>query len=389
MNDFINEINDMTLEQVLERKQTLETEIRDAKNTEALEGMEEKINAINERIAELKDLETRKAQAAALTSGEAKPDAVVQKREDNKMENVEVRSTLEYGQAFLRGIKADDYTEARALLTEGVSGGVVPVPTQLDNEIRNAWEENQVLSLVKKTQFKGDMQVVFEVSATGAVIHVEGTTRPEEETLVLGSVTLKAVNVKKWISVSDEAIEGTTIDTIGYIYKELAQKIAEKVEEEIVAKIVAEQAATDRTHPGVPSLAQNIAVDTIMNAEALLSAKAKNIYILMNRQTRPAFAKLALEAGYAIDVFDGLKDKIVFTDKLPAFSAASSTDTYVIVGDFGYGYQANMPNGNNITIKRDDLSLAEYDLVKLVGKMYIGHGVVAPKAFVKITKVEG
>lgn len=389
MEEFIKEINEMTLEQVIERKQNLEVEIRDAKNAEALDGMDEKINAINERIAELKDLETRKAQAEALTKREVEADKVIEKRKDNNMPAVEMRSTLEYGQAFLRGIKADDYTEARALLTEAVSGGVVPVPTQLDNEIRNAWEENQVLSLVKKTQFKGDVKVVFEVSATGAVVHVEGTTRPEEETLVLGSVTLKAANIKKWITVSDEAIEGTTIDTIGYIYREIAQKIAEKAEEEIVANLVNAQETTDRTHPGVPALSQNIAVDTIMNAEALLSAQAKNLYILMNRQTRPAFAKLALEAGYAIDVFDGLKDKVIFTDKLLAFSAAGNGDTYFVIGDFGYGYQANMPNGNNITIKRDDVSLAEYDLVKLVGKQYVGHGVVAPKAFVKGKKVEG
>ena len=37
----------------------------------------------------------------------------------------------------------------------------------------------------------------------------------------------------------------------------------------------------------------------------------------------------------------------------------------------------------------DDLSLAEKDLVKLVGRQYVGIGVVAPKALVKITKVEG
>lgn len=389
MEKFLEEINDMTLEQVMERKQNLETEIRDAKSAETLEGMDEKIAAINERIAELKELETRKAQAAALTDHSAEPDAVIQKREDKKMENVEVRSTLEYGKAFLRGMQTDDYTEARALLTEAVSGGQIPVPTSLDNEIRNAWEEHQLLSLVKKTQFKGDVKVVFEVSATGAEIHVEGTERPTEETIVLGSVTLKAENIKKWITISDEAIEGTTVDTVGYIYKEIAQKIAEKAEEEIINNIVTAQEATDKTHPGVAVLEQNIAVDTVLNIESLLSAKAKNLYVVMNRQTKPAFAKLALTAGYAIDVFDGLKDKIVYSDKMPAFSAASAGDVYMVVGDFGYGYQANMPNGNNITIKRDDVSLAEYDLVKLVGKQYVGHGIVAPKAFGLVKKVEG
>ena len=35
-------------------------------------------------------------------------------------------------------------------------------------------------------------------------------------------------------------------------------------------------------------------------------------------------------------------------------------------------------------IKFDDLSEAESDLVKVVGRMYMGFGVVAPRAFCKV-----
>ena len=52
-----------------------------------------------------------------------------------------------------------------------------------------------------------------------------------------------------------------------------------------------------------------------------------------------------------------------------------------IVGDFGYGAMANFPNGAEIQIKKDDLSLAEQDLVKLVGRQYVALDVVAPLAF--------
>ena len=38
------------------------------------------------------------------------------------------------------------------------------------------------------------------------------------------------------------------------------------------------------------------------------------------------------------------------------------------------------------SIKVDDLSLAEKDLVKFVGREYVAHDVVAPKAFAKIVK---
>lgn len=379
-------ISEMNMAEVEARLAEINAEI-ETRSGEELEAYKAELVELEQRKAELVEFEARQAQAQALMDG-AKPDKVVESRkEDNKMNTVEVRDSIDYGKAFLKGIKSNDYTEARSLLSDNASsGGQIPVPTFLENEIKNAWEEYQIAGLVKKTYMKGNVKVVFEVSATGAVIHAEGSAAPDEEVITLGDVTLTPANIKKWITVSDEAIEGTTVDTVGYLYKEIAQKIVEKAEEEIIANITSAQVATDATHPGVPEVSQNPAVDTILVAEALLSGQAKNLNLVMNRQSYPAFVKLALEAGYAIDVFDGLKDKIIFTDKLPAFGTASVGNVYAIVGDFGYGYQCNFPNGNNITIIRDDISLAEKDLVKLVGRQYVGHGVVAPKAFVNIKK---
>ena len=166
--------------------------------------------------------------------------------------------------------------------------------------------------------------VSASVSATGADVHVEGSAAPTEEVLEWGSVELKAENIKKWITVSDEALEGTTVDTLGELYKEIAQRIVEKAEEIAIGKIVASPAASTATAPGVPVYkAPAIAADVIVMAEALLSGKARNLYVAMNRQTYAAFISVALAANYAIDVFDGLKDKVIFTDKLPAFGTAS------------------------------------------------------------------
>ena len=52
---------------------------------------------------------------------------------------------------------------------------------------------------------------------------------------------------------------------------------------------------------------------------------------------------------------------------------------------FGRGAQANFPNGNEVTLKYDDLSLAESDLVKIVGREYVGLGLVADKCFCRVT----
>lgn len=243
------------------------------------------------------------------------------------------------------------------------------------------------MSLVKHSYFKGGVKVGFELSATGAVVHVEGTAAPDEEEITIGVVEITNESVKKWITVSDEAIEGTTVDTMGYLYQEIAHKIVEKAEEILIGKITASPAAATATAAGVPVLTANsIAADTIVQAVAKLSGQARDLHIAMNRQTYPAFIAVAMAANYAIDVFDGLKDRIVFTDKLPAFSAASVGNTYMIIGDFGYGAQANFPAGDDISIKVDDLSLAEKDLVKLVGRQYVGMAVVADKAFVNVKK---
>ena len=86
-NEFIKEISEMNLEQITERKAELETEIRSAESKESLEGMEEKINAINTRIAELKEFETRKAQAEALQNNVVVPDKTIEetRKEEGKM----------------------------------------------------------------------------------------------------------------------------------------------------------------------------------------------------------------------------------------------------------------------------------------------------------------
>ena len=58
----------------------------------------------------------------------------------------------------------------------------------------------------------------------------------------------------------------------------------------------------------------------------------------------------------------------------------------VVVGDLDQGALANFPNGEEITFKYDDMTLATSDLVRVIGRQFVGLGVVAPDAFVKIQK---
>ena len=385
------ELKDMTIEQIEERKNAIVSEL-DVEGAD-LDALENEMRSLNEELEARKAAEAKKNEVrnmVAQGAGVVVTEVPKEERKDMEQNKVNIRESKEYALAYFRAIVKGDDTEVRSLLSlNASSGGQIPVPEILDNEIRTAWEENKLLGLVKQTYYKGNVKVGFELSATGASIHLEGATKPDEEVVTLGIVELKAENIKKWITVSDEAIEGTTIDTIGYLYREIAQKIAEKAEEVLVGLIDAAPQTSTASAAAVGLLKYGIDQSTILQAVSKLSASAKNLNIVMNRQTYALFANVALTANYAIDVFDGLKDRIVFSAALPGYADASEDDTYAIIGDFGYGAQANFPNGSGITIKYDDLSLAEYDLVKLVGRQYVGMGVVAPNAFVKLTVPAG
>ena len=105
---------------------------------------------------------------------------------------------------------------------------------------------------------------------------------------------------------------------------------------------------------------------------------------MMNKLTWSAFKAVQYANNYGVDVFEGLE--VVTNDTIKAFSAASTGDTYVIVGDLDQGALANFPAGEEMTFKYDDVTLATSDLVRVIGRQYVGLGVVAPKAFVKIQK---
>lgn len=385
---------EMSAADLEERKLQIKTEIEE--DGADLDALETEIRAINEELEARAAEEAKKAELRNMVANMDLPviDEVPKMEEKKKMTDImEIRSSREYAQAFLNGWRNGDkeMSECRALLTTNTTGqgltGYVPVPTELDNEIKTAWEEYQLASLVTKSYFKGNVKVGFELSATGANVHVEGTAADNEEVVTLGAVEIKAANIKKWIRVSDEALEGTTVDTVGYLYREIAHRIVEKAEEIIISTITACGTTATSTAVSVPQLtASALAATTIIDTLALLAGSAQDIHIAMNRGTYAAFRAIELAGNYAIDIFEGLRDRIVFTDKLKAFSAASANDIVIIAGDFS-AVQANFPNGEGVNILVDPYTDAQSDLVKIVGREYVGFGVTKDKHLATVKKV--
>lgn len=353
-----------------------------------LEALSAEMTEIEARKAELLELEERARQEAAqIAEGEIPCETKEEHREERKeMTNEEIRASHEYNVAFANYIKSDNDAECRALLTEIVSGDV-PVPKYVEGRIRTAWQRNGLLDLVRKTYIRGILRVGFELSATAATVHTESTTAVAEEELHLGIVELSPVSIKKWISISDEAMDLAGEEFLDYIYDELAYQIAKKAQAELINKITALTASATTSAVGVGIVAGTPTVGLVAQALGSLSDQASNPVIVMNKGSWAAFKAAQYANSYAVDPFEGLP--VHFDSTLPAYTSATTLatgSTWCVVGDFSVGAQANFPNGDEIRIKFDDLSLAEKDLVKIVGREYIGLGIVADHAFCKITK---
>lgn len=296
--------------------------------------------------------------------------------------NEEIRASKEYIDAYARYMISENDAEVRSLLTETVSGSV-PVPVIVDEIIRTAWEKSDILSRVRKTNIKGNLKVAFELSADGAYVHTEGTAAPTEESLTLGIVTMIPRNIKKWIRISDEAIAMGGETLVRYIYDELTYQIVKKLSELVIADITGAPTSATSTAVNVPAVSANPALTTVAKAFANLSDEAANPVIIMNKLTYADFIGAQAGGNFSFDPFNGLP--VIFSSALPAYSAASANQVYAIVGDLR-GAQVNYPEGEGIVIKYDDLSEAEADLVKIVGRQYAAHALTACKMFCNIKK---
>lgn len=377
------EIKEMTVDALEERKNAIVAEL-DTEGAD-LDALEEEMRAIKAELEERKAAEAKKAEIrASVAAGEGVVIKEIEQEERKMPTANEIRDSKEYIDAYARFIKTNDDAECRALLSENGSG-TVAVPSLVYDIIKNAWEREGIMSRVRKSYVKGNLKVGFEINADGAVIHTEGSGAVNEENLTLGIVNLVPQSIKKWISFSDEALDLSGEAFLEYIYDELTYQIAKKAADTLVAKIEACGTASTTTCVGVPVIeASSASVGTVAQAMAALSDQASNPVVIMNKATWGTLKAAQYANKFNVDPFEGLD--VVFNSTIKSFDAASTGDTYMIVGDLGEGALANFPNGEEINLKFDDVSLATSDLVKVIGREFVALGVVGPNAFVKVQK---
>lgn len=382
---MFEEIKKYTAEQIETRAAEIKAEIESA-DAEKLDALNEELTALESRKKEL-ELETRKADMKAVAEGAGVVVGKAAVKEERTIDSV--RSSEEYVNAYAEYLKTGDDRECRALMTDLVSGGSVPIPTVIDNYIDTAWENARLLSRVRRTSIKGTAKYPFEYSATGAFDHTEGASvsADTEEQLILGTVSIDPKMIKKWITITDEVISLKGQAFLDYVWDEIEERIFEKADARLIAAIKAAPAEATETAAGVRSVSvEFIDASTIFKALAELRNAASNPVAIMNKQMyfNQFMSLVDLQNRPIYDIVSANGRPTYYINGVEVIFDNTLSTSELIVGDLR-GAIANFPDGEQVKFVNDPYSLAEQDKVKVVGKMYVGIGVVRDGYFCKVS----
>lgn len=374
-----DEIMTLGFEELEERANAIAVETAEA-DKDQLETLNAELDAIEERKKALNiEIEERKKAAEAVAHGAG---TKIEERKEKTMTDREFRSTPEYIDAYVAYVKSGyDVKEFEKrmpgqgggesiIYSANATSGGIAVPVYVEDRINANWENNEILSRVKRTFFRGNVQVGVEYSATGAVNHGEADGAITAETLDIRFVDLIPQYIKKMIKVSHPALELSGTAFLDYLYDEIEAKIFDKLVDNIIAAITTDTDSLTATYNytgTAPTTAD------IINAAGLLGPNARPV-LLINRQAAAALKAAALTAQYGYDPFDGLE--VIY---------ANAVDP--IVADLS-AIQVNFPDGDVPKFIFDEYTDAPANVVRIIGRLAAAVAVVAKGMIVKI-KAQG
>lgn len=387
-NAIVDEIDSKKAEFEEADTETRETILNDVEAlTKEAEDLDNETKDLEEQRSTLKAQEERMSLSANLTK------VKIDERK-TQMENVEVRNTPEFVHAWREAVEKGDEKNMRSLLTT-MASGTAPVPTYLQGRVEASWERLAILNELDITNFKGIVAVPYEASVTGAVIHEEGSAKPDEEVLTIGQTILQPATIKKWLRVSSEVESLTDEQFMDYVADEIIYQINLFLETAVVSsnastgvKGIANSAlATSVTsalsfnsmNEGLAELVEAIDPVVIVNRKTFFS----NIMGLTDLQQRPIYQIAANNDGKPQYFVNGVR--VLFSNGLDAYDDASAGDAWAIVGDLK-AYRLNLPDGRIPTVLYDPYTEAEADLSKYVGKLLAAGDIVRPNAIAVLKK---
>lgn len=350
---------------------------RAAKQAEedALRAAEEDRKAEEAKRAEMRKL---------VAEGAGEPIKIfTEERKQNKMDLKEIRKSPAYVDAWVKGIKTDNYTECRKLLTENApelniaeGDGIVPVPAYVEDRIRALFADNSLLNRVRRTFYRGNLKVGFEVSSTGATVHPEGGDAIDDEQLIIGVCEMIPSTLKKSIALSTEVIDMRGQEFLDYVFDEFVNKIEALLVEGFITILGTAPTTSTTSAVGVPEIeASAVTLDIVAQMLAEMTGNNANPVLIMNRGTYAAFRAAQLNANYAVDPFEGCE--IFYSNDLPAVADATTSDVWLIAVD-PQALHVNFPAGSDVKFTYDPYTLAKQDLVQITGRMYAAIALTTP-----------
>lgn len=355
-----------------QRVAEIKEQATEERTVEELTAFKAEKDAIEEEINKRMAAEAeRRSIAAEIAAASVPTEVITEQREEKKMDNLEMRNSKAYIDAFANYVKTGDDTECRALLTENATGGTIAVPDFVTEVVAGRVKASAILSRVRKMRARGNVKVNFEISAPEAVAHTEGGAAVTEEALTFGIVTMVPATMKKWVSFSDEVADNSE-EFLRYIYDEISRGIVKAREKAVVSAILAAPQTATNTAPAVAKTGTAAgAIDDLVNARALLGDAAEDLVVLVSPTDYAIYKGLQFGANYGVDPFDGMT--VIVTPYATA----------PIVGDLS-GVLENLPKGDEIEFKYDDKTLMTSDMVRLLGRQPAAIAVVGNLFFAKV-----
>jgi len=369
------EVMILDMEGCEERAAKIAEETRDA-SEEILAELSAELDMIEERKNIIKaEAEEKRTAMEEVLAGEG--EVIEEKQEERKMSDVkEIRSSKEYLNAWVENIKGRANEEQRALLTQNAENGTIAVPTYVEDRINTAWESNEIIRRAKKSYFKGNLKVGFEASSEGAIQHEEGAAAITEENLVVKFAELIGVTFKKMVRLSTEVMDMKTEDFIDYVVDEVEYQLAKTVGDHLVM-YRGDYASDASLYQHFAAAGTTLTTADIIRAEGMLAGDA-NPVLITTRANAATLKAAVLSAGYGYDPFDGME--VVYVD-----ANTLGENTLAMVVDLS-AWQFNFPNGDEPTFVFDEYTEAAADIVRVIGRVVVGMGIVAPYKTVAIMK---
>jgi len=268
------DIKEMNLQEVNERLEALETEVREMAEVEDVEKATEEKKALLERKAELEEAEQRKAQAAALAKEEIQPEKIVERSEVKEMEKTYGIDSEEYRSAWAKTLQGKKLTDAeeRAYATTDAANAV---PESVSNKFFEKMKKlAPMLSEITLLQVAGNIKFMAEGTRNPATTHVENTAvAPAGDTVV--SVELGGKEFMKVIRIS-KAAETMSINAFeNWLVEMLAGDIARAIDDYIINDTtngITKLVSTATTNKITQTATAGYGYQDIINLAALLPA---------------------------------------------------------------------------------------------------------------------